>query len=160
MGSIVKVCPGFITPTPLFSEKKLKKLLYFIIKVLYKSYYKHYVTLHFIILHYIIWLLYIHFSMWNTSGFVLLKLQKIPWFSMTFSMSFSSLPWLIFHNSVKYIQWNFCLSWYTMKIESYFFIVIKFSMTFHNSTQNSMTFQAWKAKKKKKKFHDFPGLES
>jgi len=28
-----------------------------------------------------------------------------------------------------------------------FFIVIKFSMTFHNSTQNSMTFQAWKAKK-------------
>jgi len=28
-----------------------------------------------------------------------------------------------------------------------FFIVIKFSMTFHNSIQNFMTFQAWKAKK-------------
>jgi len=69
------------------------------------------------------------------------KFHDFPWL-------FSFFPWLIIHNSVKYIQWNFCLSWYTTKIDSdNFFIVIKFSMTFHDSTQNSMTFQAWKAKK-------------
>jgi len=70
------------------------------------------------------------------------------WYRVRTFKVFPSFPWQIIHISVKYIQWNFCLSWYTMKIDSYFFlIVIKFSMTFNNSTQNSMTFQAWKAKK-------------
>jgi len=72
------------------------------------------------------------------------KFHDFPW---VFPWLFPSFPWLIIHNSVKYIQCNFCLSWYTIKIDSQFFLVIKFSMTFHNSIQNSTTFQAWKAKK-------------
>jgi len=72
------------------------------------------------------------------------KFHDFPWL---FPWLFPSFPWLIIHNSVKTIQWNFCLSWYNKDRLIFFFIVINFSMPFHNSTQNSMTFQAWKAKK-------------
>jgi len=41
------------------------------------------------------------------------KIHGFPWL-------FPSFPWLIIHNSVKYIQWNFCLSWRnTIKIDSF-----------------------------------------
>jgi len=39
------------------------------------------------------------------------KFHDFPWL-------FLSFPWLIIHNPVKYIQWHFCPSWYTIKIDS------------------------------------------
>jgi len=76
-----------------------------------------------------------------------------------FPLLFLSFPWLIIHNSVlNTFSEIFVYHDTQQRSTRNFFIVIKFSMTFHNSTQNSMTFQAWKAKKKNKKFHDFPGF--